>query len=126
MGEATAHTRAVGEAAEGGAQRVGLHDSRRRCACGGEIEDRLDARPAERCFEKGLPGEIGETVGIAIAAAEQVDEHIIRQIIDVVLDRTFGNRIEVGPPVWISNSGGNGRQAGGATIRVQALPNVSV
>ncbi len=62
------------------------------------------------CFEKGLPGEIGETVGIAIAAAEQVDEHIIRQIVDVVLEGTFGNRIGQAAVIDFE-FGGNGRQA---------------
>jgi hypothetical protein len=39
-----------------------------------KIADRLHARPSGRACAEALPGNLAELVGLAISAAEQVDE----------------------------------------------------
>src|ERR1700726_3829863 len=51
-----------------------------------EIADRLNTWPAKRRQGKLCPCEISETIGVAVAATQQKDEHIVGQVFDVVLD----------------------------------------
>ena len=51
-----------------------------------EIADRLDARPPRwRLFEE-VPGHVGQTVGLAVATAEEIDEGVRRQVLHGVLE----------------------------------------
>ena len=47
-----------------------------------EADDRLHAQPAGRRVAEQRPGDIGELVGLAIAARHQILQHFIRQLID--------------------------------------------
>jgi hypothetical protein len=58
-----------------------------------EIDDRLDPRPSRRrCAEQG-PGDIGELVGLAIAARHQIKQHVVGQLVDRQLLRGRHERI---------------------------------
>ncbi len=50
-----------------------------------EIANRLDPRPARRRLLEQLPCDIGKPVGLAVAAAEQIDDGLRRQILDRML-----------------------------------------
>ncbi len=50
-----------------------------------EVANRLDPRPARGRLLEQFPCDIGKPVGFAVAAAEQVDQRIRRQILDGVL-----------------------------------------
>ena len=58
-----------------------------------EIADRLHPRPAGRRFLEQLPGDVRKPVGLAIAAAEQIDQRIRGQILDRVLSGRSKHRI---------------------------------
>ena len=47
-----------------------------------EVADRLDPRPARRRLAEQLPGDVGQPIGLAIAAAEQKDQRLLGQILD--------------------------------------------
>ena len=49
------------------------------------VADRLHARPAGRRAAEQRPGGVGKPVGVAVAAAQQEDEHVVRQVLDRVL-----------------------------------------
>ena len=59
-----------------------------------EIADRLHPRPAGRRMSEQPPGFLRQTIGFAIAAAEQKLHHIVRQIRDLVLDGVQVDRVE--------------------------------
>ena len=61
-----------------------------------EIDDGLHPRPAGRCVTEQGPGDVGELVGLAIAARHQVLQHFIRQLVDRQLLR--GRHHHVGQP----------------------------
>ncbi len=85
MGEVAADAGPVGVAAMRGAQQVGVHVVEADMAVD-EIEDRLDARPAgRRCPKKVSQAKSAKPVGVAIAAAEQEDQHVVGQVLDLVL-----------------------------------------
>jgi hypothetical protein len=46
------------------------------------IDDRLGALPARRIAAEQAPGDIGQAVGFAIAAAQKEDQHIVGQLLD--------------------------------------------
>ena len=51
-----------------------------------EVADRLHAAPARRReLAKSLPGGLGQPIGLAIAAAQQIDQDLSRQILHGVL-----------------------------------------
>src|SRR5947209_20507950 len=52
-----------------------------------EIADRLDPRPARRRLLEQLPGDFRKPVGLAIAAAEQIDQGVRGQVFDRMLNR---------------------------------------
>jgi hypothetical protein len=58
-----------------------------------EIADRLDPRPARRRFLEQLPGDFRKPVGLAIAAAEQIDQGVRGQILDRMLNCGSKHRI---------------------------------
>src|SRR4051812_18443633 len=45
------------------------------------VADRLHQRPALRHLAEGCPGELAETIGFAIAAAEEVTERLHRELL---------------------------------------------
>ena len=47
-----------------------------------EIDDRLHPRPARRRVAEQRPGDIGELVGLAIAARHQIEQHLVGQLVD--------------------------------------------
>jgi len=51
------------------------------------IANRLHALPARCHMAEQRPGQIGQLLGVAIAAAEQIDQHIVRQFSDIELPR---------------------------------------
>ncbi len=50
------------------------------------VDDGLHPTPAGLNLSEQRPGEIGQGVGFTVAAAQQVDEGIVRQLVDRVLD----------------------------------------
>ena len=57
-----------------------------------EVANRLNPAPAARCRPEQLPGNIGKLVGFAVAAAECINQCVVRQLFDrdlfgVELDR---------------------------------------
>ena len=76
---------AVDEAAVGGPERIGIRVIEDDMAID-EITDRLDAAPSRRCLPERRPGEVAQTIGVAIAAAQQKNQNFVRQILDVMLD----------------------------------------
>ena len=63
-----------------------------------EVADRLDAAPAGGAGAEQLPGGLGQMVGVAVAAAQEVDQGLVRQVLHRVLhgrgdDRIGGARI---------------------------------
>ena len=71
------------------------------------------------------PGEVGEPVGLAIAAAEQIDDRVLRQLLDRRLRRADRARTSGSPvsPIW--KSAKIFSRPAGATMRVQMLPKPS-
>ena len=53
----------------------------------GEVEDGLEPRPARLDIAEQAPRSVGQPVGLAIAAAEQVDEDVVGQLVDRGLGR---------------------------------------
>ena len=58
-----------------------------------EVADRLDAPPAGGAGAEQLPGGLGQPVRLAVAAAQQVDQGLVRQILHRVLHRRRVDRI---------------------------------
>ena len=58
-----------------------------------EIADRLHARPAGRRLPEELPRRVQHEVRLAIAAREQEQQHLRRQLFDRVLDRVRHDRV---------------------------------
>ena len=82
----------LAEAVEGGARRARQLVVEAQVVVD-EIADRLDASPTgRRLFEQG-PGDIGQPVGLAIPAAQKIDEGFRRQIFNLMLDRTRGQDV---------------------------------
>jgi hypothetical protein len=57
------------------------------------IADRLDARPTGGRLGEELPGDVGQAVGLALAAAQEIDDRLGRQVLDRVLGRRRGDDI---------------------------------
>jgi len=74
-----------------------------------EVADSPDALPSEWGRRKPSPGKIGEPVGIAVAAAEQEDQHLIRQVVNRMLKRAFRDNVRL-PVVINLELRGNRRQ----------------
>ena len=88
------------------------------------VADRLDTLPAAGNASEQGPGEIRKSLGIAIAASNQVDQRLVRQYIDAPLLRIWRDLIGQAAVfddefVLISI------RPGGATSRVQILPKAS-
>ncbi len=47
-----------------------------------EVGDGLNPRPARRGIAEQRPGDVGELVGLAIAARHQVQQQLVRQLVD--------------------------------------------
>ena len=47
-----------------------------------EVDDRLHPRPARRRVAEQRPGDVGELVGLAIAARHQIEQQFVRQLVD--------------------------------------------
>src|SRR5206468_10476354 len=60
-----------------------------------EIADRLHPRPTRRRLLEQLPGDLRKPVGLAVAAAEQIDQRIGRQFFDPVLNGRGKYRIRL-------------------------------
>jgi hypothetical protein len=75
MGEVAAHTFALDEGVIGGASHVGMGIAERDMLMH-EINDGLDQGPALRNLAEGRPGEVGQAVCLAVAAAEKIDERV--------------------------------------------------
>ena len=90
-----------------------------------EVADRLDPRPPGGEVAELLPGKIGEQVGVAVAAAQQVDQGLLRQQFDRALPRIQRNRIRQrrNPGSGHLRTGGSG--PAGAMMRVHQLPKPS-
>src|ERR1700730_8409452 len=76
---------------EGGAGRARMCVTKGQ-AVADEIANRLNLSPARRLGSEKLPGDVRELVGFSIAAAEQEDQCVVRQLLDgtflgVLLDR---------------------------------------
>ena len=50
-----------------------------------EVADRLHARPTQRRIREQFPRDVAQAVGLAVAAAQQEDESLFRQVLHVVL-----------------------------------------
>jgi len=50
-----------------------------------EVADRLHPRPTRRGFPKQLPRSLGKPIGLAITAAEKIDDRVRWQILHRVL-----------------------------------------
>src|ERR1022692_1459691 len=70
-----------------------------------EIADRLHARPAWHSVAKQIPRDSGQVLGIAVAAAQEIDQCFFRQRLHRVLLRIWHDR--VGQPVIIDNGVGS-------------------
>jgi len=57
------------------------------------VADRLDPRPAGRRLLEQPPRNVGEPVGLAIAAAKQIDQDFHRQVFQLVLLRLWGDNV---------------------------------
>ena len=57
------------------------------------VADRLDARPARRRLGKELPGDVRQAIRLAIAASQEIDDRLCRQVLDRVLGCRRGNDI---------------------------------
>ena len=57
------------------------------------VADRLHTRPAGRCFAEQVPGNFGQQIGIAIAAAQQKHQCLFRQRLHCVLLRGWCHNI---------------------------------
>jgi len=58
-----------------------------------EIADRLHARPARRCRAEAGPSRVHETIGLAVSAAQQEDQRVVRQFRDLVCARRRFDRV---------------------------------
>ena len=89
-----------------------------------EIADRLDPRPARRRRLEQLPRRFGQPIGLAIAAAEQVDQRLRRQS-SIACCSAEGND-RVGQAAVAHHAVGGQRIApAGATMRLHQLPKPS-
>ena len=88
------------------------------------IADRLHPRPARRRILEQLPGDIRQPVGLAIPAAEQINQRIRRQVLDRMLNRR-GNHGIGQAAVADDAVGVKAHAPAGATIRLHQLPNMS-
>ena len=88
------------------------------------VADRLHARPARRRVAEQRPGGLGEPVGLAIAAAEQIDDHLVRQLLDRHLLRLRRDRVGQAGVADQEIVRMRSRPAG-AVMRVQMLPKPS-
>ena len=84
MGKVAADALALGMAFRGGAVGAGMLIAERD-ALMGVIQDGLDPRPARLDLAEHLPGQGRQLVGVAIAAAQQIDQHLVGQVIDLRL-----------------------------------------
>ena len=57
------------------------------------IADRLNTRPPSFDAAEEMPGSIRELVGFAVPAPEQIDDHIVGQLLDRLLHGMRNNRI---------------------------------
>ncbi len=59
------------------------------------IADRLHQRPARRHVPEQRPRDVGETVGLAVAAAEQKNQRLHRQVFEGVLFCVRGDDVRL-------------------------------
>lgn len=58
-----------------------------------EVAHGLHARPSRRGLAKAAPGFVGQKIGIAVAAAPEIDERLVGQFLHGMLSRGRGHRI---------------------------------
>ena len=77
-----------------------------------EVADGLHERPAGRQLAEQRPGDVAQlAVDFAIAAGEQKQEHVVRQVLDPVLQRV--PNLDVGQPIVFDEGIGAKRDAAG-------------
>ena len=79
MREIAAYADAFGVGFIGGARRTGALIAERDVAID-EIADRLHPRPARRRMAEMVPGDLAEFVGFDVAAADEIEQRVVRQI----------------------------------------------
>ena len=84
--EIAANSHLVEKAAMGAPQGVGLQVVESEVIVD-EVADRLNAMPSRRCAGEGRPGKVTKPVGVAIAAAQEEYENVVRKVSDFVLGR---------------------------------------
>ena len=89
------------------------------------VADRLDPRPARRRIAEQRPGGVREPVGVAVAAAQQEDEHVVGQVLDRVLLGVRHDGIGLAASRCTMKSVEIVSRPAGATMRVQMLPKPS-
>ncbi len=81
VGEVPAHAALLAKAVPGGAGGRGVLIAEVQ-ALVNVVADRLHPPPAGRSVAEHRPGHAGEVVGVAVAAAQQIDEDIVGQVLD--------------------------------------------
>src|ERR1700688_2703008 len=59
----------------------------------GVVTDRLHALPARRQAAEQRPGKVRQLFGVAVAAAQQIDQNLIRQLGELPLPRVWRDLI---------------------------------
>ena len=66
-----------------------------------EIADRLDSGPTRCGIAEFRPSDVTKPIGVAIAASEQKPEHVIRQVLDIVLNSVWHDNIGLAGVVYL-------------------------
>src|SRR5579883_3166487 len=104
MREIAAHTSLLVERLPRGAGRTGVRVVERDMVMN-EVADRLHARPPSGGTTEQIPCDLGQSIGLAIATAQQKHQHVSRQILHGMLTRSSIHRIRTSAVVQDGRAG---------------------